>query len=368
VTDTGAPSAPPDPPAAWSALPADLQAFGRAVTDEPTARVTLERLRELFRMAGPSAHDDPDPRRALGRALEALAAAGVARPPSTRSKHLWEGTREPALPLHVTRAPTAPPRPRRPADPPLHPALARARDRAPGVRLPDGIAEANAWLERAGLAPEVVPVAERSYEIFGDEKRLDAFLRTQFALEGGLGAGTFHALRVADPFVAAEVDLSSAWAIAVENLATWDSVVQAAAGLPPTADKPAAVIFGRGRQFDVSCLSLPERLPGVRRLVYFGDLDEAGLAIPLAVRVHLPTLIVEPWAPAYAALLECRPNPRPVDPVPPDRAERLVGFLPPALRSAAYTLLTSGRRIPQEAVGRTALARLLAADVTHRSR
>lgn len=338
------------------ALAPEIEAFAAALDGEPRARVHLERCRELFLAHGADrATGEPDPRRALAGALDLLAAAGRIRLPSRRSKHLWQEERAPALPAHVVRAREN--EPEAPVLGSLHPVLARARDRARGARLPDGIAEADAWLKARALDGEPVPLAERSHEVFGDEKRLGGFLRTRFALEGGLGPESFGAYPVADPFAMTEVRPGASWAIALENLATYDSVCRAYAREGPTG-RPAAVIFGRGNHFTASCLSLPERLRSVRRLVYFGDLDRAGLEIPLAVRALVPSVSVEPWERAYAALLECKPGPSSRK-VSPEVAARVTEFLPRELREKVAALLERGSRVPQEAVGRATLATLI---------
>jgi hypothetical protein len=146
------------------------------------------------------------------------------------------------------------------------------------------------------------------------------------------------------------------WALAIENLATYDSARRAIeAG---ATDPPAALIFGRGNHFTASCASLPERLPGVRTLLYFGDLDRRGLEIPLAVRAALPGIDVRPWAAAYEALLACEPIAAEGPPVPRATAVALARFLPEGCRGPAVEVLAAGRRVPQEAVGRGVLGAL----------
>ena len=337
-----------------------LTELARLLGEEPRARVPLERCRALLAsLPGGPPGGDPDPRRVLLDALTALARAGVLRLPAVASSTGWDRERRPALPRWVLV-----PRARRqpsttPAD--LHTLLARARDRAVGVRLPADVAVLDAWLKAQALTAPELPVAERSFEIFGDEKRLDAFLRTRFAVQGGLVAATFRAYRVVEPFAMTPFDPTSCWALALENLASYDSVCRVVSSLPPEATRPAAVIFGRGTQFTLSCESLPTRLPTVRQLVYLGDLDATGLEIPLSARATLSTSDVQvvPWEAAYASML-ARPS-RPVSAAPrPAELERLVQFLPSPLREPARTLLRAPARVPQESVTRTELARLVA--------
>lgn len=347
---------------AGAPLPEALDAFARLLAEEPRARVALDRCRALFAgLPGGPPGSDPDPRRLLLDALVALDAAGRLRLPSRRSRIAWDREREPALPswVHVPRIPRT--RSSIPTD--LHPLLARARDRAVAVRLPSDVADLDTWLKaHEGTALEL-PVAERSFEIFSDEKRLDALLRTRFARQGGLTPASFRAYRVVEPFAMTAFAPASDWAIALENLASYDSVCRVVAAMTPGAGRPAAVIFGRGTQFMTSCESFPSRLPGVRRVLYLGDLDPTGLEIPLAASAILGTMgiALEPWAEAYALLLECPPNRVAAQPRASE-AERLVGFLPAIQRQRAREVLLAPSRIPQEALSRVDLEGLLAAE------
>ncbi|HVY60430.1 MAG TPA: hypothetical protein VHF22_02205, partial [Planctomycetota bacterium] len=288
-----------------------LAELAAALEREPRAQVPLDRCRELFHAARCfDSAEEPDPHRALAAALTALEAGGRIRLPSRRSRHLWSEERNPPVPVRVRVLRAAPPAPAA-ARPLLHPVLSLAQERAQASALPGGVAALDAWLKRAAPDLEPVPLQERSYEVFGDEKRLGHFLATRFAVAGGLRPESFGAFRVFEPFVvsplagaeagapptaaparpteraeAATGSAAASWAIAVENLATYDSVRRAFEDAPArrTAREAglAAVIYGRGNHVTSSCASLPERLPAVRRLVYFGDLDERGLSIPLS--------------------------------------------------------------------------------------
>lgn len=355
---------PPTPAAAptqaRSHLPPELEAFARALAGEPSARVPLERCRALLHaLPGGPPLLDPDPRRALALALDALASAGRVRLPSPRSRSGWDREREPPLPRAVV-VPRGPRTPRSGPPAALHPLLARARDRATGVRLPDDVAVIDAWLKAHGASAPELPVAERSYEIFGDEKRLDAFLRTRFAAQGGLGPESVRAYRVVEPFAMTELDASSSWAIAVENLATYDSTCRAAQRLAAPAARPSAVIFGRGTQFMLSCASLPDRLPATRRVHYFGDLDATGLEIALTAQAILRDhgVTLAPWTAAYARMLE-RPASRVTRAPRQADVARLVGFLAPDQRPRAEAVLTAPGRIAQESVPRPELEALV---------
>lgn len=100
----------------------------------------------------------------------------------------------------------------------------------------------------------------------------------------------------------------------------------------------------------------------IREVRYFGDLDRRGLAIPIAADIAaretgLPS--VQPAVGLWKRLLEVgrRGAHPPLDPLV---ADRLVQWLPPALRLTAKELLVSGSRLAQEAVG----MKLLTSDRT----
>ncbi len=336
-------------------------AFHRALAAEAQGTIPIERVWRLFEESRPPP-GDPDRRRDLASALERAAAAGAIRLPSPANRKLWEREREPPLPVWVRPVRPGPARATG-AKRVWHPTIAAAIARVdPGVRLPAGLDALDDWLKSAAHGAAPLPVRERSYEIFGGEKRLEVLLGSRFCVEGGLSADDLRCYRVMEPFVMKGFDPSAADAIALENLATYDSVVRTVATRPQGMTTPAAVIFGSGNQFVRTCESLPARLPQVRRLIYFGDLDPEGLMIALNVRRALaPGVAVVPWASAYDVLLARRATP--VEPLDPRRAEALSRFFDDGpLRVRIAETLARGARIPQEAVSRVELEHLLARD------
>lgn len=341
--------------------PGDLQAaFEEALAGEPGGmRIGLDRLRALFAAIFRPLPERDDAHRELAACLQAAVASGRIRMPQAR--HLWEREREPPLPKWVQRAGADAPAPTAPV-PVWHPTIAAALEASrPAAGLLEDLRALDAWLKAAGGTAPLLPIQERSYEIFGDEKRLGDLLDQKFFRAGGIGPEHLRSYRVTEPFAMTPFNVTSDLAIAVENLATYDSLTRAAGSLPE-GGRPAAVIFGRGKQFMRTCESLPVRLPHVRRLLYFGDLDEEGLAIAMAVRETLAaTVLVEAWEPAYAAAFAAERPGAVSDPVPPARAAKLCAlFTDAALRDRAIATLTRGGRVPQEAVTRVALGALLA--------
>jgi len=91
-----------------------------------------------------------------------------------------------------------------------------------------------------------------------------------------------------------------------------------------------------------------------RRVLYFGDLDAAGLDVP----VHADTVAAAAGLPpvqAAAALYELmlgHGRPAPVDHPPSHyRVGKLTAWLPVELRGGAAVILNQGQRLAQEWVG-----------------
>ena len=115
------------------------------------------------------------------------------------------------------------------------------------------------------------------------------------------------------------------------------------------------VAFGSGRAFESSASLLAE-IPGVQKILYYGDLDADGLEIPArasatAIEHGLPP--VQPAGGLYRLLLEGTPSASQT--ISPERAHRLAEWLPSDLTTTATTILQSGNRIAQEAKNRNAL-------------
>ncbi|MGA5200505.1 hypothetical protein [Streptomyces variegatus] len=116
------------------------------------------------------------------------------------------------------------------------------------------------------------------------------------------------------------------------------------------------IAFGAGRSFEASVSRLTE-LPGIHGILYYGDLDGDGLAIPArasltALQHGLPP--IQSATGLYRLLLGHTPTPS--TPVADNRAQTLVAWLPTPLSAQAHSLLTAGQRLAQEATNRNQLS------------
>lgn len=321
------------------------------------ARIRLESYAAAFLTAEPSLATSPDRRSRLAAAIAELELAGV-----IRVSRALDRSELPPLPRFIVLRDGAPDAPvgAEAAGYPWRPELAWA------THLPlrrsefDALRSIQAFLRDLDATVPIVPIEERSLELFGHEKRLDVLRRNRRLFgEGRLSLELLRAQQFAPPFSYRRVGVGPV-ALVLENVATFRSALATA-----PADGPVGlVIFGGGSNFCASICYLAELAAEgpatfIREVRYFGDLDRRGLAIPIAADAASREAGLPPVQPAvglWKRLLEVgrRGASPPVDAL---TADRLVGWLPLSLRSNAKELLVSGSRLAQEAVGTTLLAR-----------
>lgn len=312
---------------------------------------SLEDLWHAAFAVEPELASSVDRRVRLLASLERLAASGRIRPwPARRAS--FEHSSLPSLPL-VVRAPGTPARerPSRPVLPAdLRPELGSAR-RLDRIRADEVVTlvAVNEFLRDLDLARPSVPVRERSLEIFGDEKRLEAIRGQRLYAIGVLSDELLRCFEVHPPFVFQRVSDSST-ALVLENHHTYDSACRV---LKTDPRDIGVVVYGAGRAFCASVTYLADLDPAVKQAYYFGDLDSAGLSIPASAHLVGEAVGIAPVVPAvglYRALL-ASPHRRPAGPVPAVVVAGLIAWLPEELQAETSELLTSGHWLPQEAVG-----------------
>ena len=166
----------------------------------------------------------------------------------------------------------------------------------------------NEFLVNDGAQRPVVPIKERSLQIFGDEKRLDELLSSALFRPERLNEKRDLRCEVIGvplawkrgPSVASTQPL-----MVIENAATWHSYCRWNA----ERNLFSGVVYGDGNRFADGIRYLPDifdELGGPRRILYFGDLDPQGLRIPQEAsnRLHAAGLPpVEPHVWSYRHLL-----------------------------------------------------------------
>lgn len=336
-------------PAPLSASAAALNAAIEYLT--PAAKVPLAQVTGAFKAACPATAGTVQARTVLASLLQELAEGDLITLPKGRAG--WDPG-SPPLP-HWIRPPAPKREPAtRSASPIWRKELGWAALADLSTAQIETLKAINTWLRDTDDGTEIatVPMRERSWEIFGDEKRLDKLLPTALFAPGRLSLGLLHAKRVPPPLVLRRIG-DGHTVLVIENSDTFQTL-----GDLLTSD-PGAVgwlAYGAGHGFTASVSRLAET-NGVKDIAYYGDLDVDGLQIPLrahAVAAALDLPAVRPAADLYRLLLRQHATPG-LDPPDLIEIERLVAWLPEDVRESASMILASRRRIAQESTG----ARLL---------
>jgi hypothetical protein len=330
----------------------------RALQNTGRRRIPLELLRKEFAAACPELAEQPDRRTHLADALQAAASAGDILLP--RRSQSWDKTGGAALPGFVTLA--TPRLPRVSAVTPgyaWHPLLSFAAGERNRLRL-EAAKRINEWLKSDPDLTLVVPIKERSLEIFGDEKRLDQLRTGTGRLLGHLTLADL-ACRICPiplPFEPGPATSVRRPVLIIENNDTWASF---SAWNRATGYFSAVAYAGgghaKGLGYDETFI---DELLGrfqAGALYYFGDIDPAGLRIANGAARRRATRRGVPLQPAvsfYMWLLEhgCRTALRRGEQPNTDD----LAWLPNKIRSAVEALFVAGQRIPQEALGTQVLA------------
>lgn len=349
-------------PSDRAALSPLARAVARAIAASPGKRIQNSDLFHAATVADPGLVGDPAARSRFRDVLRELETAALIALPSPTSRTAWDRRVFPELPVWITRADTAPATARDSPAPRVWPgaleAAGRIASRADEHMLLDRVAS---WL-RDDPYPVLVPVEERSLELFDDEKALDRHLTTRLFTSGALTLNLLACFAPPLPFASQHVQgAGPTRLLVVENLATYTSFLAALRELAARSRPDLHVAWGAGGAFEQSVLSIPLLEPTPVSASYFGDLDQAGLRIAAsaAAKTAAAELVeLRPMETAYQFLLNGPSHWRRPDASSrssrPDQAEAL-SWLPPALRSQASQLFAVRERIPQERLGLQAL-------------
>ena len=249
--------------------------FAARLALSPRKRIELAQLKQVYFELHPEMRNHPERGSLLLRVLQELAAAGALTLPARGS---WEKVGQPALPLWV--------------------ALVREREVVPQEdfsRVP--------WVPELGFWPELkplqlvaakgindfllrrrgtfalVPIKERSLEIFGDEKRLDAMRSGNTLFSGRLSLETLGAFAVPLPLPYRIASAPGKPVLVVENHNSYWSFGE----WNQRALRYSAVVYGAGEAFRSTGAALGQVLREVGGVgaLYLGDLDPKGIGIPL---------------------------------------------------------------------------------------
>jgi hypothetical protein len=318
-------------------------------------RLPLNEISRTFLQWRPEMASDGRKRETLAAALTDLAQGGCVELP--KGKEGYDRAAQPPLPawilLLAAAAPTCP----APFDHraiPWVPQLAFVAG-LPQLPNPEVAKAINEFFRQGGAQRPMVPVKERSYAIFGDEKRLEDVLKSR-TFGPGLSHAVLRCYEVGQiPVHRTEVRARLPDALILENEAAFDSFAR----WNRTAGRFRWIVYGRGNDVLKSPGFLRELQQDGGVSYYFGDLDAQGIWLPFELSRKLVALGAGPARPLAGAYrrLASAPSQRQDPPEAANGAwRRAVEWLPAAIRFEVTDLLARGARVPQEALGWESLA------------
>ncbi len=311
-------------------------------------RRTLEQVRAAFFALRPELAANPERNAFLLAELNELETANRIQVPA-RAGGSWEVRGTPPLPLWIQLVD--------------EPALSDIEDYAQVAWVPElgfwprlkpsSLASAkliNNFLLRRRDDLTLVPIKERSLEIFGDEKRLDTLRIGDFLFGGLLNIATLGAFVVPFPLAYRNANCPGLPVLVVENHNTFWSFGE----WNEVARRYSAVVYGMGEAFrntEAALLQVLHETSGVG-VEYFGDLDPTGIEIPVLFNSSLrarAAKVIPALAP-YQWMLKhgCR---RPLDGPPSFASLEMRKWLGPEISDAVQMLWDDGFWMPQEALG-----------------
>lgn len=312
----------------------------------PRKRIQLDELKEHYYSLYPEVQNSPERASRLLTELRALEAAGYLGLPAPAS---WERAGSPALPNFVQLAREKPSAPREDfSQVAWAPELGFWHLLNP-VQLAAAKCINDFLLQRRGsLRP--VPIKERSLQIFGDEKRLDAMKTGNTLFNGRLSLVTLGAFQVPLPLPYRQADAAGRPVLVVENHNSFWSFGE----WNHETKRFAAVVYGSGEAFRSTGAALSQVLREVEGsgALYLGDLDVKGVRIPrefnAAARGESPA--VQPALDLYAWLLENGTR-RTKPECKVGTLAQAEAWLGPKLAPLVFEMWQNGLWIPQEALG-----------------
>lgn len=204
------------------------------------------------------------------------------------------------------------------------------------------------WLKTGGRNAAIIPVRERSFEIFNDEKFLDEFSKTQAFQQGHIDLSVLRCVITPEPLAweKGPSKSESKPCLVVENSATWRTLSLW------NRDKGAysSVVYGGGNKFSQTWqgLYLVREIAPYDLILYFGDVDYEGLMIPfraasyMDMPLSLDTELYEILQSAVPKKNWCKSKQRTTI------TDELLNWLPEKLKDWFVAVISNNCRIPQE--------------------
>jgi hypothetical protein len=266
-------------------------------------RVELDLLLRIFRQVKPELAVTVSARTQLREIIDLLEAESRIETP--RRKGGWDHSGMPGLPKWVllVRVLAEPPSEADLCGIPWAPELRFLPVAKVSVPVSD-LLKLQKFFATGGRTRCDVPLKERSLEIFGDEKRLDDLYRgSALFADNRLTLSSLRCVAVPEPLPWTRGKATDGPLLILENVATWDSYRR----WNIEHELFSGIVYGGGNRFIDSVLWLRDifaDVGGLRRVLYFGDVDPAGLRIPRlatvrAVAAGLPIIEPDIWSYSY---------------------------------------------------------------------
>lgn len=314
-------------------------------------RIPLEFLWEAMATTQPGSVTG-DSRETLRALIAALELRGFSLP---KGKHIYEQTAKPPLPKWIQRSETTKNHKQSTFDPKVYLWARELTFLAEGRCLPDyqPWLMVDNWLKSGGRDAPLVPVRERSFEIFNDEKFLDNFSMNQAFKQGQINLLVLHCFITPEPLAweKGPPDSELKPCLVVENSATWRTLSLW------NRDKCAysSLVYGGGNKFSQTW----QGLEWVREVApfdiihYFGDVDYDGLMIPFRAASGISESLKVPLildTQLYQILQRTVPKERWCKNKGKQRTinDELLNWFPNTLRDWLVEVISNHFRIPQE--------------------
>jgi len=218
-----------------------------------------------------------------------------------------------------------------------------------------GLEKINDFLLRRRGSLSMVPIKERSLQIFGDEKRLDRMCTGDSLFGGKLPLRALGCFRVPQPLPYRKADAIGKPLLVVENHNTYWSFAE----WNESAKCYSAIVYGGGEAFRLTGRALAQTIEEVSasEAEYFGDVDPKGFCIPIeynrsACAVALKVVAAKSL---YAWLVENDVR-GPLEGSPRHDLVDVQQWIGGELATRICSLWEAGFRLPQEGLGTDQLA------------
>jgi len=330
-----------------------------ALRQESKAKIDSDRLHLVFSQVAPEWNVDQSRRRRLRETLDELAKQGVVVLPENR-KTGWTTLPAPALPNWIRIIRPASPK-AEVFDHKAFPWVGQLQfiPEMERLKAPDDALKIHEFLKRNSNAP-IVPIKERSWQIFGDEKRLEMILGSQLFGANRLSEEVLRCRTVSLSLLYHSLpSYVNAPPLIVENESSFHSFTR----LNAQKHLYSATIYGAGHAVLKAGGFLRELALSLscNYFLYFGDLDRRGVGIAheLNQAMQKVGISINPAADLYCKALQVSSVSQGA---PIELPKSYLGWLPAPLQANVEQRLRERGRVAQEALGWERLCELFGAD------